>query len=568
MIATAERKPLGQFLVDKGLIRPEQLDRALDEQRRSNHQKLLGEILVELRMCTEDQITEALAVAYGVPYARINPRVADPKVISVLPREFLEKHQILPLFLVEGVLTVAVAEPANVFLLEEVGRLSGYSVQVVAATGRDIKSTLQAYLPSDKVFVIDDIIDETDSGQFTVLDAPVQDIADLEAAAGDSPVVKLVNYLIYSASKEGASDIHIEPFDGMLKVRYRIDGRLVEKLRPPQQMHAAVASRVKIMAGLDIAERRLPQDGAIHVMMDKRPIDLRVSTIPGKFGEKVVIRIIDNDKTSVNLEKLGFGYETLKAWRRLIVMPNGILLVTGPTGSGKSTTLYAVLQEINREDVNICTVEDPIEFHLSGINQFQVNEKAGFTFSAALRSLLRQDPDIMMIGEIRDGDTARLATQAALTGHLVLSTLHTNDAPGAITRLFNLGIEPYLVGATLSGVMAQRLVRKLCQHCKEPYEASINERRQIEKFAGPVQGPLFRSRGCDRCRNIGFAGRLGIYELLVPDDAMIDRISQGANLNEIREMARNGGMRALRCDGMEKVKAGITTLEEVYRVTA
>src|SRR3954464_6366475 len=441
MIATLERKPLGQLLADRGLIKPEQLERALDEQRRSNHQKLLGEVLVELRICTEDQITEALAQAYGVPYARVSPRVADPKVIAVLPKEFLEKHQVLPLFLVERVLTVAVPEPANVFLLEEIERLSGHQVQVVAATTCDIKATLQTYLPNDKVFVIDDIIEEVKPEEFALIEAPVQDITNLEQAAGDSPVVKLVNYCIYNAVKDGASDIHIEPGENQLRIRYRIDGRLMEKLRPPFQMAAAVCSRIKIMAGLDISERRLPQDGGIHVMMDKRPIDLRVSTMPGKHGEKVVVRVIDNDKASVNLEKLGFGYETLKQWRKLIALPNGILLVTGPTGSGKSTTLYACLQELSRDDVNICTVEDPVEYNITGVNQFQVNDKAGFTFANALRALLRQDPDILMIGEIRDSETAKLATQASLTGHLVLSTLPTNDAPGSSPRLYNLGIE-------------------------------------------------------------------------------------------------------------------------------
>jgi type IV pilus assembly protein PilB len=567
MIATATRKPLGQLLLAKGVIQQEHLDRALDEQRRSNHQKLLGEILVEMRFCTEDQITEALAQAYGVPYARISPKVADAKVIPVLPKDFLEKHCVLPLFLVEGVLTVAVSEPANVFLLEELERLSGYQVQLVAATSRDIKATLQTYLPNDKVFVIDEIIEEVQPEEFTLVEAKIEDIANLEAAAGDSPVVKLVNYCIYTAVKDGASDIHIEPGDNIIRVRYRIDGRLVEKLRPPFQMHAAVASRVKIMAGLDISERRLPQDGGIHIMMEKRPIDLRVSTMPGKHGEKVVIRIIDNDKASVSLEKLGFGYDTLKQWRRLIQLPNGILLVTGPTGSGKSTTLYACLQELNQDDVNICTVEDPVEYALSGVNQFQVNEKAGFNFAGALRSLLRQDPDILMVGEVRDGETARLATQAALTGHLVLSTLHTNDAPGAVTRLFNLGVEPYLVGATVAGVLAQRLVRKLCQRCKEPYEPQINEKRVVEKFAGDVT-TLYRPKGCAHCRNLGYTGRIGIYELLVPDDQMTERISNGATLNEIRDLAGKLGMRTLRMDGMEKVKAGVTTLEEIYRVTA
>ncbi|MGD0137316.1 MAG: GspE/PulE family protein [Tepidisphaeraceae bacterium] len=567
MIATMQRKPLGQLLLAKGLIQQDQLDSALEEQKRSGHQKLLGEMLVELRICTEDQIVEALAQAYAVPYARVSPKIADPKVIQVLPKEFLEKHQTLPLYLVEGVLTVAVSEPANVFLLEEIERLSGYQVQVVAATARDIKSTLQAYLPTDKVFVIDDIIEEVEPEEFNVIEQPIQDVVNLEAAAGDSPVIKLVNYIIYNAVKEGASDIHVEPGEASLRIRYRIDGCLTEKIRPPHQMHAAVASRIKIMAGLDISERRLPQDGGIHVMMEKRPVDLRVSTMPGKHGEKVVIRVIDNEKASVNLEKLGFEYNTLKAWRKLISLPNGIVLVTGPTGSGKSTTLYASLQELNRGDVNICTVEDPIEYALTGVNQFQVNEKAGFTFANALRALLRQDPDILMVGEVRDTETAKLATQAALTGHLVLSTLHTNDAPGAITRLYNLAIEPYLVGATLVGVMAQRLVRKLCQHCKESYVPGVNEKRQIERLAGNID-TLFKARGCPRCRNLGFSGRIGIYELLVPDDAMIELISQGSTLNELRDIAKKQGMTTLRGDGMEKVKAGITTLEEIYRVTA
>jgi len=567
MIAEMVRKPLGQLLLAKGVIQQEQLDRALEEQKRSGHQKLLGEVMVEMRICTEDQIVEALAQAYSVPYARVSPRIADPKVIQVLPKEFLEKHQTLPLYLVEGVLTVAVPEPANVFLLEEIERLSGYQVQVVAATARDIKSTLQAYLPNDKVFVIDDIIEEVEPSEFTLIEQPVAEIVNLEAAAGDSPVIKLVNYIIYNAVKDSASDIHVEPGDNMLRIRYRIDGCLTEKMRPPHQMHAAVASRIKIMAGLDISERRLPQDGGIHVMMDKRPIDLRVSTMPGKHGEKVVIRVIDNEKASVNLEKLGFGYDTLKAWRKLINLPNGIVLVTGPTGSGKSTTLYASLQELNHGEVNICTVEDPIEYALSGVNQFQVNEKAGFTFASALRSLLRQDPDILMIGEVRDIETAKLATQAALTGHLVLSTLHTNDAAAAITRLYNLGIEPYLVGATVVGVMAQRLVRKLCQHCKEAYQPGMNEKRQIERLAGNID-TLYKAKGCSRCRNLGFSGRIGIYELLVPDDAMIELISQGAALNDLRDIAKKQGMTPLRGDGMEKVKAGITTLEEIYRVTA
>jgi type IV pilus assembly protein PilB len=566
MVATA-RKPLGQLLLDKGILKPDQLTRALDEQARSGNRKLLGEILIEQRLVNEEQLAEVLAQSYGIPFARISPRLADPKVIPILPRDFLEKHQVLPLFLVDDVLTVAVSEPTNVFLHEEIERVSGKVVQIVAGTVRDIDATLKTYLPNEHVFVIDEIIEEVRPEDFTMVEKAKEDIANLEAAAKDSPVVKLVNYCVYNAVKEGASDIHIEPDENTLRVRYRIDGRLVERLRPPFQMAAAVASRIKIMAGLDIAERRVPQDGGIHVVMDKKPIDLRVSTMPGKAGEKVVIRVIDNEKASVNLEKLGFGYETLKTFRRLIELPNGILLVTGPTGSGKSTTLYACLQELQSEEDNICTVEDPVEYKLAGINQFQVNDKAGFTFAGALRALLRQDPDVIMIGEIRDQETARLATQAALTGHLVLSTLHTNDAPGAVTRLFNLGIEPYLVGATVSGVLAQRLVRKLCQHCRESYSPLPNERIAMERATGGAVEQIYRAKGCPRCKNLGYSGRIGIYELFVPSDKVVELISNNVSLNEIKEAARTGGMRSLREDGYEKVKAGVTTLEEIYRAT-
>lgn len=566
MVATA-RKPLGQLLLDKGLLKPEQLQRALEDQYRNGNKRLLGEILLEQSLVTEEQLAEVLAASYGIPFARISPRVADPKVIPLLPREFLEKQQVLPLFLVEGVLTVAVSEPTNVFLHEEIERVSGRVVQLVAGTARDIAATLQTYLPNEEIFVIDDIIEEVNPAEFTMVEKAKEDIANLEAAAKDSPVVKLVNYCVYNAVKEGASDIHIEPDENALRVRYRIDGRLVERLRPPHQMAAAVASRIKIMAGLDIAERRLPQDGGIHVVMDKKPIDLRVSTMPGKAGEKVVIRVIDNEKASVNLEKLGFSYDTLKTFRKLLELPNGILLVTGPTGSGKSTTLYACLQELASVEDNICTVEDPVEYKLAGINQFQTNEKAGFTFASALRALLRQDPDIIMIGEIRDQETAKLATQAALTGHLVLSTLHTNDAPGAVTRLFNLGIEPYLVGATVGGVLAQRLVRKLCSHCRHAYEPTPNERRLLEKAAGGTVETIYRAKGCPRCKGIGYTGRIGVYELFVPADNVVELISNGASLNEIRDAARATGMRTLRDDGLEKVKAGVTTLEEIYRAT-
>ena len=321
------------------------------------------------------------------------------------------------------------------------------------------------------------------------------------------------------------------------------------------------------MAGLDISERRLPQDGGIHVMMDGRPVDLRISTLAGRHGEKIVIRIIDNRNVLVNLEKLGFSYEMLKQWKTVIEAPNGVVLVTGPTGSGKSTTLYSVLRELNQDDVNICTVEDPVEFNLPGVNQFQVNDKIGFTFAASLRSLLRQDPDIIMVGEIRDNETARIAVQAALTGHLVLSTLHTNDAPGAISRLTNVGVEPYLISAALMGVLAQRLVRKICTNCKEPFDPPANIRHAVERVAGDVE-TFYHGAGCPKCRNSGYSGRIGIYELLVPDEALREKMTCSQSIIELRQMAVQGGMIQLRDDGMAKVKAGITTVEEIFRATA
>ena len=568
MVAAATRKPLGEVLIGANVITRADLADALAEQKRQGNQKLLGEVLIELKLCTEEQLVEALALAYGVPYARVTPKLVDPAAMGKLPRDFIERNGVLPLFCVENVLTVAVTEPANVFLLEEIERTSGLVAQPVAATAANLQAVLQAYLPNEHVFVIDEIIEDVDQSEFKLVEQKVDDIADLEQQAGDSPVIKLVNYLIYQAVKEGASDVHVEPGENALRVRFRVDGRLAERLRPPHKYTAAVASRLKIMAGLDISERRLPQDGGIHVMMDKRPIDLRVSTMPGKHGEKVVLRVIDNARTNLNLETLGFSYDVLKQWRKLIQEPNGIVLVTGPTGSGKSTTLYAGLMEISRPDVNICTVEDPVENNLEGINQFQVHERAGFTFATALRSLLRQDPDILMIGEIRDLETAKLATQAALTGHLVFSTLHTNDAAGAVTRLYNLGIEPYLVGATTAGVLAQRLVRKLCLNCREEVAPTPKQKQQVQTVIGEPVEKLWKPRGCARCRKSGYSGRIGIHELFVPDEKCFDAISRGCTLNELRDLAKASGMVTLRDDGIAKVVQGATTLDEVLRVAA
>jgi len=558
---------LGDMLVARGVVTESQLEQALEHQRQKGHKKLLGEVLVELNFTSEHEVLEVLAEGYGVPFITQTAKIADPKVVELLPRDFVEEHKVLPLFLVRGVLTIAVSEPANLFLVEELERLTGYDVQIVAATAAEIEAAHRAYLPAANVFVIDDIYEDIDDADFSVIEKQVTEIADLEEVAGHSPVVKLVNFLIYSAVQDAASDIHVEPDDHHLRVRYRVDGNLFEKLNPPHQMHPAIVSRIKIMSNLDISERRVPQDGDIHVMMEGRPIDLRVSTMPGKFGEKVVIRIIDNRNAIVSLDRLGFSSEMLEVWKGVIANPNGVVLVTGPTGSGKSTTLYSVLSMINSEHLNVCTVEDPIEANIPGINQSQVNEKAGFIFAGALRSLLRQDPDIIMVGEIRDEETAIIATQAALTGHLVFSTLHTNDAASAVTRLVNIGIEPYLVAATLRAVLAQRLVRKICPHCKESFEPDAITRGAVEDLCGPFDN-LYRGQGCSRCRGTGFAGRIGIFELLVPNEELLATIARGANLHELRELLGKSGFLTLRGDGMGKVKGGLTTAEEVFHVTA
>ena len=565
-IAVENKMQLGQLLLSREVVTAEQIKTALTEQKDKGHRKLLGELLVEMGYCTENQIASALAQGYGVPYAQVGPKLCDPKVLEILPREFLEEHIALPLFKVYDVLTVAVSEPTNVFLMDEIERISGCKVQIVCSTSKDIKATLQTYLPAANVFVIDDIIDDEGLEDFTLIENITRDISNLEEIAGQSPVVKLVNYLLYNAVRENASDVHIEPDDRRLRVRYRVDGRLYEKISPPHQMHPAIVSRIKIMADLDIAQRRLPQDGGIHVLMENRPIDLRVSVMPGNFGEKVVIRIIDPQKVLFSLESLGFTYENLKLFRQVIQSPNGIVLVTGPTGSGKNTTLYATLSELNSDEVNICTVEDPVECNIAGINQFQVHQTAGFEFSTALRSLLRQDPDIIMVGEIRDKATANIAVQAALTGHLVLSTLHTNDAPGAVIRLLDLGVAPYLVSASLIAVLAQRLVRKICSNCKTEYEPPSSIRKVTEKTVGKIE-KFYRGVGCKKCRNTGHVGRIAIHELFVPNEEIMDMINEGTGLKKLRANALQKGMVSLQVDGIEKVQAGIVSIEEVLRTT-
>jgi type IV pilus assembly protein PilB len=554
---------LGNVLIERGHITVEQLNAALEAQRASAG-KLLGEILVERNYCSDDQVIECLARVYGVPYAKLEPRIADPKIVDVLPREFIEKHLVFPLFKIRQALTVAMTEPTNLFLIDELRILTELDILVVATSAKDIRRMFTT-LPDSKTFVIDDIIEDNAQAEVTLIESAAEDIGDTAEFAGQSPVIRLVNYVIYNAVKEGASDIHIEPGDRCLRVRNRIDGKLYKALEVPLNLLGAVTSRIKIMASMDISERRLPQDGRVHVLLDGRKVDLRVSTFPGNRGEKTAIRVLDTRSVSLNLRDLGFAEDVLGPLQSAIQAPNGIILVTGPTGSGKSTTLYAALNEVASMENNICTVEDPIEYHLPLINQFQVQEKVGLTFSKALRTLLRQDPDVIMVGEVRDEETARIAIQAALTGHLVLSTLHTNDAVSAITRLINMGVEPYLIGAALNAVLAQRLVRRICAKCREEYEPPRPLRKAMEKMSVPIE-KFYKGVGCRKCRNTGYSGRLGVHELLFVNDELRDAVVAGKSVAELRRIAGCYDMITLRHDGFRKIREGLTSLDEVIQI--
>ena len=565
-VTTEKRVRLGELLRNRGYLTAEGLEQALERQRESSRKSLLGEILAEMGLCTEDQITECLAMEYGVPYARLDQRIHDPKSLNILPREFIEKNLALPLFVIRDTLTIAVAEPSNLFLIDEIEHLTRLKVHIVAATTKDLRRMVQTVMPNAHVFVIDDIIEDSSAADVTLIEEAADDFGEIEEIAGQSPVIRLVNYIIYNAVKECASDIHIEPGERCMRIRYRIDGRLHKSLEVPLHLLNAVTSRIKIMASLDISERRLPQDGRIHIMLEGRPIDLRVSTFPMNNGEKTAIRVLDIRNVSPNLEDLGFAEDLLATFREYITAPNGIVLVTGPTGSGKSTTLYASLNEISSMENNICTVEDPIEFKMPLINQFQVQERIGLTFSKALRTLLRQDPDVIMVGEIRDEETARTAIQAALTGHLVFSTLHTNNAASAITRLINMGVEPFLIAAAINMVMAQRLVRRICPKCRQEYEPPRTMRKAVERLGYDIQ-TYFKGIGCRRCRNSGFSGRIGIHELLVVNDEMRDAITASANLSAVLDIARRNGMASISDDGFRKVREGITTVSEIIRAS-
>jgi type IV pilus assembly protein PilB len=573
-----QSKTIGQLLVRRGLITPEQLSEALERGGPAG----LEDALVDMGFASRQDVAATLAAAVGIPFVTVIPAMVRPEAVSCLPTEFCTKHNVLPLSLAEGWLTIAVEDFTNVFLGDEIKRLSGQTVQVLAALGENIRETLSQVMqnlpaPSAGTGSSHDapspMVDQDELDELTVLssDVPVaqEETRDLEAAAAGSPIIRLVNRIIRAAVEARASDIHIEPEEGEFRIRYRIDGELVrESLRPSLKLLSAVVSRIKIMAGMDISERRVPQDGGIAVAISGKPIELRVSTMPTPLGEKVVMRIVDNSGGVRKLEELGFLPEVLRGLRRAIGSPNGIVLVTGPTGSGKSTTLYSALNEIASEKLNISTIEDPVEFHLKGINQFQVNTKAGFTFARALRSLLRQDPDIVMVGEIRDAETAKLATEAALTGHLVLSTLHTNDAPSAVPRIVNMGVEPYLVAASVRGVLAQRLVRKLCAKCKR--EAPVSPAiQQLLTAAYGGESPLqtaFEGKGCGACRRTGYRGRTGIHEMLLADEEMFSEAGNDLSLGAIRKVAETRGMKTMLHDCVEKVRAGVINAEALYEV--
>jgi type IV pilus assembly protein PilB len=511
-----------------------------------------------------DDVLMAKARLNGMEFRSIKPEDVDKQAFEKLSLEFIQRSNIVPVRVEDGVLLVATSEPANVFAVEDVKRQTQMDVHVVVCSPSDIQAVCSAFSPEPSETNLDDII--SDMTQVEVVQDQQEECEDLEKMAGQSPVIKFVNYLISNAVHEGASDIHIEPKEKETKIRYRIDGVLFEAMQAPMKMHPAIVSRIKIMANLDISERRLPQDGKVSAIVGGHAIDLRVSTLPTNHGEKTVIRVLDSQSVLRGLDHVGMEPDVHQMFREQVDMPHGVLLVTGPTGSGKSTTLYSGLCEMDGAKLNISTVEDPIEYELGFCNQVQVSEKIGMTFAAALRSLLRQDPDVIMIGEIRDNETARIAVQAALTGHLVLSTLHTNDATSSITRLVNIGIDPYLIAASLNGVLAQRLVRRVCSKCKTHYEAPKNMQKYLER-AKIDPSALVHGTGCEACRGSGYAGRVGIFELLIIDDKFREMINQDASIGAMRRAFLESGHDTLFDDGLKKVQKGATTMEEVLRVT-
>ncbi len=559
---------VGQALVEAGAISVHQLREALRQQSMGGQRLLLGEVLLQMELVDRTTLLQAVARTLEIEFVPEPAKQADAGVMKLLPESMRREHRVVPLRRENDLLLVATADPQNDHVRELAQRTCGLRVRFVASPEVALDAMLAEAVNDGAVQekaeeIVAEMLDTGAESGFTLQEKQVEEMVGGQGEDDMGPVVKLVNFIICSAVEEGASDIHIEPDDNTMRVRFRIDGVLGNRMSPPWRMNAAIASRVKIMAHLDISERRVPQDGEISVRVNGRPIDLRVSTLPGKFGEKIVMRVVDSSGSRLSLQQLGFRPRMLDGFQQVIDQPYGIALVTGPTGSGKSTTLYSVLNTFDRTTINVSTVEDPVESNIEGVHQAQINSKAGFTFASALRSLLRQDPDVIMVGEIRDSETAQIAVQAALTGHVVLSTLHTNDAPSAITRLGNLGVENFLIAASLRGVLAQRLVRRVCRHCATPCELDEAQKRSMGLYAFQEGTPM-KGAGCRKCRDTGLSGRLGIYELMVPDEKMNDLLCGTCDPASIRNLLREQGFETLWDDGMQKVLAGLTTPEEVH----
>ena len=559
---------LGELLVRENLISLAQLQKAEEDRRQSGDR--LGYTLTKLGYIEETDLTSLLSKHYGVPSINLDDFQIDAEVIQLVPREVASRHVCLPVNRAGGTLIVAMADPSNLLAIDDLKFLTGYEIEVVVASESAIRESIVSYyeqkIDFDEImgdFDLDDVEEVMEGGDAI-------DLSDLAKSAEDAPVVRLVNLILVDAVKKDASDIHIEPYEKDFRVRYRIDGVLYEVMRPPMKLKAALTSRTKIMAKLDIAERRLPQDGRIKLRLGKdREMDYRVSVLPTLFGEKIVLRLLDKSNLQLDMTKLGFEPGPLKDFKQQIHLPYGMCLVTGPTGSGKTTTLYSALAELNKTSENISTAEDPVEFNLAGINQCQMQDSIGLNFAAALRSFLRQDPDIIMVGEIRDFETAEIAVKAALTGHMVLSTLHTNDAPSTISRLLNMGVEPFLVTASVNLVLAQRLARKICTECKEPVET---ERQALVDIQMPEElmdeAVIYHGTGCNRCNDTGFKGRVALYEVMVLKDELKEYILQGYSSAELKNEAIRLGMKTLRQAGITKLLEGVTTISEVVRCTA
>ena len=565
-MATAFKQKFGDLLVQTGQITVEQLEDALAEHRKTKER--LGTVLVKKGYISEQRLIETLEFQLGIPHVILAKRKIDPDIVALVPEHIARKYRVFPVEKQGQRLVLAMLDPTDVYALDELRLTLNHEIQPVIVSEEDMNEAFSRY------FGISGSVKEV----FKDLDVQIEEetveeqgTAELEAMVEDAPIVRLVNLIITQAVKEKASDIHLEPTERELVIRYRIDGRLRKIMTSPKNTQAAIISRIKIISGMNIAEKRVPQDGRIQMRVDGIPIDLRVSCIPVVFGEKVVMRILFKNNVLAKMESLGFLPDTLERFRSIYKQPHGIILVTGPTGSGKSTTLSSVLNELNSPEENIMTVEDPVEYQIPGINQVQVNVKAGLTFAMALRSFLRQDPDIIMVGEIRDGETAQIATQAALTGHLVLSTLHTNDAPSSITRLIDMKIEPFLVASTVIGILAQRLVRGICPDCKKSYILTPDHIyydivRQNLPDTPPEKLVFYKGEGCRRCNGKGYAKRLAIHEVLLVNQELRSLISKNVPAGELKEIAIKNGMRTLFQDGLLKALDGKTTLEEIVRV--